>query len=164
MAAVTLFTAPVAFADDGHKSGLDRGLHLGQIVHARIGAILGHEGRGDGDSDADDVHAQASASLRAQIKEKFSHIAAGVVTSVSGSVFIIDPFGPKSTTTVSTNASTAFKVKGEATTSSALHIGSKVFLVGTTTATSTTGDSFSASLVALIGKGLGHIRFWMWFH
>lgn len=102
--------------------------------------------------------------LKETIKEKRSHFSAGVVTSVSGSTFVLDPIGKKkATTTVSTTGSTVFKVNGQATTSSALQVGSKVFLVGTTTATSTAGDTFTASIVTIITRGFGHVKHWFWF-
>jgi len=163
LAVIALSIAPAVFADEGQQGGLSAGLHLGQFVRAHVDGSLNHKDR-ENDADDVDVHANASTSPRAQWEEKLSHIAVGVVTSINGSVFTIDPFGAKSTTTVTTTAGTTFNAKGNATTSAALHVGSKVFLVGTTTATSTTGDSFTASLVDLIGKGLGHLRFWMWFH
>lgn len=128
LAVIAMSIAPAVFADDGQHGGLSAGLHLGQFVRAHVDAALGHKDK-DGDNDADDVHANASTSVRAQWEEKISHIAAGVVTSINGSVFTIDPFGPKSTTTVTTTGSTTFKAKGSATTSSALHVGSRVFLV-----------------------------------
>jgi len=103
--------------------------------------------------------------LQMKAQEKFSHIAAGIVTSIQGAVFTIDPVGAKSTTTVTTSSSTVFKVKGKgnATSSSAFQIGSLVVLKGTTTATSTSGDSFSASIVKILQNGFGHIRFWLRF-
>jgi len=124
------------------------GLHLGHF---------GHWYKGNS-NDKDRIE------WRAIWEEKLSHFKVGVVTSLNGMVFTIDPIGSKSTTTVTTNASTVFKAKGAATTSAALSVGSKVFLMGTTTATSTSGDSFSASLVALIGKGFGHLRAWFFLH
>lgn len=89
--------------------------------------------------------------------------AAGTVTSVNGSVFTINPFGPKATTTVTTNGSTIFKVNGSATTSSAVTVGSRVVVVGTTTATSSTGDSITASIVRIITEGLGRLGHFLGF-
>src|SRR3989338_1516845 len=53
---------------------------------------------------------------------------AGTVTSVSGSTFTINPIGAQTTTTVTTNASTTYLLNGQATTSNALSVGSKVFV------------------------------------
>lgn len=78
----------------------------------------------------------------------------GVVTSVNGSTFTIDPIGKNATTTVSTNASTTYRVNGTATTSGALAVGSKVLLMGTTTSDS----SISASLVSIFSKGFGFVK------
>lgn len=146
-AAVLLAGAPVAFA---HENG-DSGLHLGAFIKSQLD--VDHDGK-----------IEKSERERSDLVDLKSHITVGTVTSINGSTFVVDPVGKKSTTTVSTDSMTVFKVKGEATSSSALAVGSKVFLFGTTTATSTAGDSFSASMVSIIGKGLGHLRFWLWFH
>ena len=147
----------LAHEDGGADASVkaDAGLHLGEILKAQFGGDVRKDADNDGDVDKADVKANVAA-LR-------SHVTAGVVTSVNGSGFVIDPVGKKSTTTISTNSSTVFKAKGGATSSAAVQVGSRVFVVGTTTATSSNGDSFSASLVALIGKGLGHLKFWHWF-
>jgi hypothetical protein len=63
-----------------------------------------------------------------------------------------------------TNSNTVIKGKGDtATTSAALQVGQRVVVVGTTTATSTSGDTFTASIVKILGDGLKHLRFWLWF-
>lgn len=165
-ALLLLLSAPTAFASEGKG---EAGLHLG------IGKFLGFNGdasaraemRKDHDEDRDEDHdedrearKERREAFRAEMAERLSHISAGIVTSINGSIFTIDPFGAKSTTTVTTTSGTTFKAKGEATTSSALTVGSKVFLFGTTTATSSTGDSFTASIVKLVGEGWGHFKFW----
>ena len=102
-------------------------------------------------------------SLRAKFAEKMSHLTGGIITSVSGSIFTIDNV-KSPTTTVVTNGNTVIKGKGNtATTSAALQVGQHVIVVGTTTATSTTGDTFTASIVKILGDGLKHLRFWLWF-
>lgn len=111
----------------------------------------------------DGLRAWFNTHLHGKGKLDHSSVTVGTVVSINGSVFIIDPVGKKSTTTVSTNSSTVFKAKGATTSLSALEVGSKVFLFGTTTASSDTSASFSASLVKIIGEGLGHLRFWHWF-
>lgn len=151
LAGVLLMGAPVAFAHDNGGRGEDKGLTIGQSIKAEID--LDHDGKVEKDE-----REEAKDTLR-------THVTAGVVTSINGSTFVIDPKGKQATTTVTTNGSTIFTVKGVATSSSALKVGSKVFLVGTTTATSTvTGDSFTASFVNIMAKGFGHLRFWLWFH
>jgi hypothetical protein len=102
-------------------------------------------------------------SLRAKLLDKMSHITGGIVTSVSGAVFTVDNL-KSPTTTVVTNSNTVIKGKGDtATTSAALQVGQRVVVVGTTTATSTSGDTFTASIVKILGDGLKHLRFWLWF-
>ncbi len=81
---------------------------------------------------------------------------AGVVTSISGNTFTINPVGNGATTTVTTNASTTYKVNGQATTSSALAVGSNVIVAGT----STSDTSITASLVSIWNIGLGFLRHW----
>lgn len=81
-------------------------------------------------------------------------VGAGVVTSVSGSTFTIDPIGKQTTTTVTTNASTTYVQNGAATTSSALGVGSKVFIAGTTTSDTT----IAASIVSIWNSGISFLR------
>ena len=96
--------------------------------------------------------------------ERMSHFTKGIVTNVTGSVFTIDPRGEKDVTTVTTDANTIFKVNGEVATSGALAVGSKVFLSGTTTASSTAADAFSASVVHIFTEGMKHLKRWFWFN
>ena len=79
---------------------------------------------------------------------------AGVVTSVTGSTFTIDPIGAQSTTTVTTNASTTYLLNGQATTSNALNVGSKVFVSGTTTS----ATSITAAIVSIWNSGISFLR------
>jgi len=88
------------------------------------------------------------------------HLVGGVVTSVDGLTFVIDPFGNKPTTTITTDSATVFDSRG-ATTSAAVAVGSKVLVFGSTTATSTNGDTFAAALVKILGDGWGHLRVWL---
>lgn len=94
---------------------------------------------------------------------KLGRVTVGTITSINGALVTINPFGPKATSTVTVDANTVIKARGEATTTAALSVGQQVLVVGTTTATSTAGDSVSASIVKVLGKGLGHLRFWLWF-
>jgi len=106
-----------------------------------------------------------TSAIRERFAEARSHVSTGVVTAIDGSVITINPVGAKATTSIVTDVSTVFKARGEATTSSAISVGSKVFAIGTTTSTSTStsGDTFVASMVKLIGDGFKHLRFWAWF-
>jgi hypothetical protein len=101
-------------------------------------------------------------SLRAKLTDTLSHVTGGIVTSVSGSVFTLDSL-KNPTTTVVTDSTTVIKGKGGATSTAALQVGQSVVVVGTTTATSATGETFTASIVKILGNGLKHLRFWMWF-
>lgn len=82
-------------------------------------------------------------------------IAGGVVTSIDGATFTVNAFGPRGTTTVTTSASTTFNANGQATTSSALAVGSKVLLAGTPGAADA---SFAASVVLILSEGFGHLK------
>src|SRR3989344_4918265 len=103
--------------------------------------------------------------LRARASEARSHVRVGIVTAVNGSTFTIESLGSHPKTTVTTDASTVVKAKHDATSSSAITVGTQVFVVGTTTASSnsSTNETLAASLVKILGKGLGHLKFWLWF-
>lgn len=145
-------------------------------IHANENAAFktdGDKNKGD-DNDRDDnassTHAKSDENrdsgnrvdIGALIRAKLaSFLSIGTVTGTSSSGFTIDPIGDKSTTTVTTNSSTVFVGKHGATTTSAdLAAGTRVLVIGTTTATSSTGDSITAELVKIIGnigKGLKHL-------
>ena len=76
-------------------------------------------------------------------------VGAGVVTRVDGSVFTLKSRGVSGTTTVTTNASTTYKVNGVATTSSALGVGSRAIVFGSTDAS----GSITATLVSILNAG-----------
>lgn len=78
----------------------------------------------------------------------------GVITAVNGSTFTVKPFGTAATTTVTMDASTAYKINGQATTSSALSVGSHVLLTGT----STSNVSIAASIVNIFSAGFGFLK------
>ncbi len=101
--------------------------------------------------------------LRASAADARSHVRVGIVTAVDGGTFTIESFGAHPKTIVTTDASTVIKAKQDATTSSAITVGSQVFVVGTTSTASSTNETFTASLVRILGKGLGHLKFWLWF-
>lgn len=168
LSGATLFALALAPVASAHQlqAGARAVADVDDSVHTNMGL---HLGLGLGD----DMQARHASSTQARIQARedwretfaseFSHVTAGVVTAVDGAVFTIDPFGNRPTTTVSTNSSTVFKVGTTTSSSSDVKVGDKVFVMGTTTATSTASDSFAASVVRILGEGLGHLRFWMWF-
>lgn len=175
LAAVLLTALPV-FADSGNSGKEeDNGLHLGQFINAsikdRLQIALQAKVHEDNDMDEDGgIRATSTATAtrerhgkREGFFERMGRATAGIVTSVDGALFTVDPFGAKSTTAVTTDASTTFKVRGQATTSAALTTGAHVIVIGSTTATSTSGDNISASLVIIIRNGWGHLRHWLHF-
>lgn len=104
---------------------------------------------------ASKVHEKSRISKEALIT--LDNVRAGIVTAVSGSGFTITRFGTGTSATVSTNASTTVKVNGLATTSSAITPGSTVFVVGTTS-TSTSAGTFVGDVVYVITKGFGWMK------
>ncbi|MDE2071618.1 MAG: hypothetical protein KGI70_02730 [Patescibacteria group bacterium] len=165
LSAALLVGAPAAAL--AHDGGDDNGLHIGENADVNaglhLGQILGVRAHGDGDINGDDDndgdHGTVEASSIERANADFrSHVAVGTVTAINGSTITIDPVGKDATETITTNSSTVFKAEGSATTSPAIAVGDRVFAVGTTTATSTTqGDTFAASLIAMIGNGLKHL-------
>lgn len=79
---------------------------------------------------------------------------AGVVTSVTGSTFTMTPYATEGTTTVTTNASTIYKVNGVATTSSALQVDSRAIIYGTVTSPT----SITATMVSILSNGFGFFK------
>lgn len=80
--------------------------------------------------------------------------AGGTVTSVNGSTLTIKPYGTKATTTITTDASTIYRLNGNTASSSALTVGSKVFVNGTTTS----DTSIAASIINIFSQGWGFIK------
>ncbi len=74
---------------------------------------------------------------------------AGVVTSKSGSSFTLKSRGMSGTTTVTTNASTTYKVNGVATTSGALSVGSRAIVFGSTDSS----GGITATIVSILNAG-----------
>lgn len=93
--------------------------------------------------------------LKKEWREKAAHTKTGIVTAVSGANFTLEPFNLDSAVAVATNGATVFKVGDKATTSSALSVGSRVLVTGTTT-----GSTFSASVVQVLKNGFGHAKHW----
>ena len=170
IAALLLSAAP-AFADSDmgkkkgdREEGRDKGLHLG--IFLGIGDKKEMQEKRKEMSEEQKAELKAlkekhRAEWEARLSELRAHITGGVVTAVNGSVFTIDTFGAKGTTTVTTDADTIFKLRGGATSTAGLSVGSKVLLHGTTTATSTAGDIFAADIVKMIGRGWGHLKHWL---
>lgn len=167
-AALLLASAPMlASAHDASVSAnasvrgdSNPGLHLGSWFH--VGTPTGksdlHEERDhdhghdtDREHDDDNDHKPMASSTR---PSKDMHATVGIVTSINGSTFTIDPVGEKSTTTVSTNNATTFRVNGQATSSGALKLGSQVAIIGTSTAST----SINASMVSIFSKGFGFFK------
>lgn len=85
--------------------------------------------------------------------------AGGVVTSINGSTLTIKPFGTKATTTVTTNASTTYKVNGQAASSTDITVGSRVLVDGN----ATSDTSITASLISIFNAGIGFFKH-IWSH
>ena len=161
-----LVAAPVLADSDnrGHRSDDDRDLGLGAVVrliaqdydHRGIGETvreLAKQQRDRHDDDDDNDGDRGEHGQRAFLNA-IGAAGAGVVTSVSGSTFTINPIGAQTTTTVTTNASTTYLLNGQATTSNALSVGSNVFVSGTTTS----DTSITASIVSIWNSGIGFLR------
>ncbi len=89
----------------------------------------------------------------------FQAVKLGTVTAINGSIVTLSNFGSQGSTMVTTNTSTNYKVNGTAASSSALTVGSHVWIYGTTSATSSA--SMNASLVVVITEGLNWLKhFW----
>lgn len=112
------------------------GLHLGSVIR--------HDKEKNHDDNKDDRKADRQAFLSA-----IGAAGAGVVTSVDGSTFTLKSRGVSGMTTVSTNASTVYKVNGVATTSSALSVGSRAIVYGTTDSS----GGITATLVSILNVG-----------
>jgi len=151
-AAALLVTAAPALAHDGKENN---------SVRAEIRADLKLK-LGEWKKEWKEHKAEWKEEWKERWAEKRSHVAAGKVESTSGSTIVIDAFGKQPTTTIVTDANTVFKFNGEATTSAAVTTGAKIFAIGTTTATSTSGNTFTASIVHIFTKGFGHIKHWFW--
>lgn len=85
--------------------------------------------------------------------------AGGVVTSINGSTLTIKPFGTKATTTVTTNASTTYKVNGQAASSTDVTVGSHILVDGN----ATSNTSVTASLISIFNAGIGFFKH-LWSH
>jgi hypothetical protein len=125
----------------------NNGLHLGILA-----SIFGKGHDNDGDSDNNDDNRPATTT---QPHAPRTHAEVGIISSIEGSTFTLIPLGHKhATTTVSTASTTVFHADGEATSSSALKVGSRVAIVGTTTASST----ITASMVNIFTHGFGWLK------
>ncbi len=86
----------------------------------------------------------------------FQAVKIGTVTSISGNTVTLANFGSQGTTVVTTNTATKYKVNNTAATSSALTVGSHVWIYGTSTATSSA--AFNAGLVVIITDGINWLK------
>ncbi len=166
--ALSLLISAPAFADSvGMKSDTHLGLGFG------LGSLIRAHVDNDNDTDVSSTSTDQQKDQKDNDNENnnkneqehhsFKHASTtvGTVTSINGSTFVVGPFGKHATTTVTTNASTIFKLNGVATTSAALTTGAHVIVIGTTTATSTSGNSVDASAVLIFTKMFGWFKHWM---
>src|SRR3989344_5333535 len=161
-----LVAAPVLADSDnrGPSLGGNHDIGLGAVVrlfakdddHRGIGESVRELAKQQRDRHNDDDDNDGDRGERGQhaFLNAIGAAGAGVVTSVSGSTFTINPIGAQTTTTVTTNASTTYLLNGQATTSNALSVGSKVFVSGTTTS----DTSITASIVSIWNDGISFLR------
>lgn len=88
---------------------------------------------------------------------RVNSVRAGVVNAINGSVLTIMGNG---TTSVTTNSSTTVLKKGGATTTAALSLGSRVLVLGTSSATTSTStpDTITASIIILFQNGVNFLK------
>lgn len=167
IAGLLMASAPIAMAherdDDDVRANVsvkaDNGLHLGWF----IGKHNGDDKRDDkrierrGTSTATSTKPRHDDNRRARVN---GNVVGGVVTSVSGNTFVI---GGKGTTTVTLASDAKVVSRDGATTTAAITEGTRVIAFGTTTATSTSGNSFTASVVIVFNKAMGHLKHWLRF-
>lgn len=113
-----------------------------------------------GEREDDEIEATSIVSitgLKDEWREAASHTKAGIVTDIDGSKFSLDSLGLEEGITVTTNANTVYKLDGKTATSSALGVGANVRLTGTSTGETT----FTASLVEIFTKSIGHMKSWL---
>lgn len=89
----------------------------------------------------------------------FRAVSAGIVTAINGTSVIFERFGASGTSSVTVSDATKYKVNGQATSSTALKVGSHVIVAGSSTAA--TGGTINASIVYIITEGFGWLtHFW----
>jgi|GEM_PF-5265243 len=123
------------------------------ITDIRVGDVLKVKGTVSSSS-VIATHVTDKTLAQREIRAQLDNLRLGVVTSVTATGFTIKQFGA-GTTTVTTNASTTVKAKGN-NASSTIAVGSKVFVTGTTT--STAPDTILGSVVYVVGKGFGFLK------
>lgn len=101
-------------------------------------------------------------SFAKQLLSGIDSLRAGIVTAISGTGLTLQPFGANSTTSISTNGSTTVYMKGGATTTGAIATGTNVLAFGTTS--TSTPDSFVASVIVVLGQGLQYLKDLFLFH
>lgn len=122
------------------ETDVKSGLHLGSVM------------RHDKDEDRDDNRDKRNADRQAFLAA-IGAVGVGTVTSVDGSIFTLKSRGVSGTTSVTTNASTTYKVNGVTTTSNALSVGSRAIVFGTTDSTGIT-----ATLISILDVGRGFFK------
>ena len=166
-----LASAPIAMAhergDDDVRANVsaeikakhdDKGLHLGWFI-----------GKHKGDKNDDkkiERHGTTTATSTKHRRDRddndrprvTGNVVGGVVTSVSGNTFVI---GGKGTTTVTLASDAKVVGRDGATTTAAITAGTKVIACGSTTATSTSGNAFTASVIIVFNQAMGHLKHWL---
>ena len=102
------------------------------------------------------THITDKTAVQRAVLQRLNNIRVGVVSVVSGSEVTLDRFGT-GTTSVTTNASTTFRINGQATTSSALAEGQLVIVAGQGSTVNGT-DAITASVIYIIDRGLGFLK------
>lgn len=136
----------------------DKGLHLGSFLGLQLGK---HKDDDHDDRVGSTTRQERKDDRQADRAQVRSHIVGGTVTSVSGNTFVVS--GKKATTTVTLASDVKVVTRDGATSTAAITAGSKVIAFGSTTATSTSGNSFTASIVIVINEAIGHLRDWLRF-
>ena len=169
IAGMLLASAPIAMAHDKDDESKgrgatvsteakakhdDKGLHLGSF----IGLQFGKHKDGDDDQVGSTTRQERRDDRQADRAEVRSHVVGGTVTSVNGNTFVLSG---KSTTTVTIDGNTKVVSRDGATTTAAITAGAHVIAFGSTTATSTSGTSFTASVVIVFNQAIGHLKHWL---
>lgn len=132
------------------ETDIKSGLHRDSSVNKSDG--IKKDKKDKKDNDREDSRDKRNANKQAFLAA-IGAANAGIVTSVNGSTFLLNSFGKNDTTTVTTDASTVYKVNGVATTSAALSAKSRVIVFGTTSST-----GINASIVSILNIGRGFFK------
>ncbi|HVY73117.1 MAG TPA: DUF5666 domain-containing protein [Candidatus Paceibacterota bacterium] len=143
-------TYTVNAANATFSNANDTNVSLSQV---KVGDTLRIKGTVNGSTITAEKISDDAARLRTVLSANGA-AGAGVVTSVNGSILTIKPYGTKATTTVTTNASTVYRVNGDLASSSAVTVGSNVVIAGNTNA----DTSIAASIVGIFTRGFGFFK------